>query len=347
MRTGRLRESAPQRRDHVLAWTGRDHVCQVCRQSWRKAPRSACRGVRTYSRFGQPSDLLTSYELAWLGLERPAERAGVLVKGSREWDLFSACVAAPEATPEERRRIATVTRLNRQCQGCLWVNQERVNKRGPYLCTSCASGDPTPFTNSGLWLPTVSPKSIERPGELSAILQLAEFEARAVLERAGAARVMEQLELLQTGAEGYAIERVDLVYRTRTAGAAELVAEVSAWRETLGVPALDQVDGAVVAQALAQALERLDQRDEMPFSPMTGTWLWGHYVRWIHSMVAQFYGGHRFENGVDIDAARVDLGERIALLWWYVEASGALAREWLVVPTEGWAVKEITSVGGP
>lgn len=138
---------------------------------------------------------------------------------------------------------------------------------------------------------------------------------------------------------------VDLVYRTRTAGAAELVAEVSAWREAAGVPALDQVDGSVVAQALTQALERLEQRDEMPFSPVTWTWLWGHYVRWIHSMVAQFYGGHRFENGVDIDAARVELGERLALLWWYEAASSITAAQWLVVPTEGWAVKEITWLG--
>lgn len=302
--------------------------------------------MRTYGPFTRPSNLLTAFEIDGLGLEHPAVRAGVLMKGSRKWDLFRACEAAPAATPWERRRIVVATRWNRECPVCFALVDRHVNKEGPILCAMCASEDQSTLEHSVLSLPKMSVAAMERPWELSAVLQLVELEARSVLERAEVAQVEERLDLVRTPVEESDLERIKIRFRGRTTYAAMIVAQVQTWREESGISQLDTVDAEILQQALKQALARLDAPDHIPHAPVLGTWPWEDLLSWLHTMCVRLYLAHGNENTSEIEAARIELNDRLAMLWWYGYARGA-GTSWLVVPTTGWAVRDITRVGIP
>lgn len=326
------------------------YICEVCGLRWRTAPAGRCGERPVYDVRDQPSNLATRSELVWMGLGRPESRSAVLTGAGSERHLYSVSLAAEKATPVQRRRVVVETFIHRHCRTCLTEIPERKYRFGPHLCSVCER-ERAPYPFNDLRLPSEPRFALEDGGrqdfrDISVIVQLIEFEARGVIERAEVARGVEHLEALQAAdVETHDLERIDRAYARRTYIAPYLIPHIRAWREKYSIPELEAVDGAVLECALQQALARLDFRDPLPNSPIVGTWPWQYLVVWLHYLCAQAYAGRAFEKASRIEAAREELCERLALLWWYENANSVAGQQWLVDPAVGWGAKEISSVG--
>lgn len=329
---------------HKLVAREAHYVCEVCGLRWRERPLLGCSGLAYYSEW-PPSDLVTLSEIVWLRLNRPVFPTTTVEVGNEKVALYSVSAAAAKAKPRQRRQVVVETFTTRSCRCCLRELPQREHRFGPHLCSLCEE-ERAPWPRDSVRLPSVDGYDLEELRGNPALAQLIEFEAKAAVERAEVAHALDQLELLETAAaEPHDLERIDRARDSRIAEATRLVERMRAWREERSVPELEAVDGAVVEHALKQGLMCLDRRDPVPGSPIEGSWPLRVLLVWLHYACLQVYGERDFENIAQIAAAREELRERLALLWWYQAASSVAAQEWLIVPTKVGGAKEISSVG--